>query len=137
VIRLARAERAAGRPERALARLDAALEETPGWVELRLARAEALGALGGREGEARSERETALAMIDGGGDGLDPAARAHLLWLRARLLEDLGRREEAARTLGGVLARPDLLRADARREARGLAGRLGIEPPDGAPEPPR
>jgi arylsulfatase A-like enzyme/Tfp pilus assembly protein PilF len=136
-IRLARAERAAGRPERALARLDAALEETPGWVELRLARAEALDALGGREREARSERETALAMIDGGGDGLDPAARAHLLWLRARLLEDLGRREEAARTLGGVLARPDLLRADARREARSLAGRLGIEPPDGAPEPPR
>jgi arylsulfatase A-like enzyme len=135
-IRLARAERAAGRPDRAVARLDAALRATPGWIELRFARAEALDALEGRAGEARTERETTLGMIDAGLAGLDPAARARLLWIRARLLEDLGRREEAARSLEEVLARPELLVADARREARSLALRLGIDAPGGAGELP-
>ncbi len=135
-IRLARAERRAGRSDRAVARLDAALRASPGWVELRLARAEVLDELGGRAVEARAEREAALAILDRGMAGLDPAVRGHLLWVRARILEDLGRREEAARSLEEALVRPELLVADTRREARSLALRLGIDPPRQARETP-
>jgi tetratricopeptide (TPR) repeat protein len=135
-LRLARAERTAGRPDRAVARLDAALRASPGWVELRLARAEVLEGLEGRAAEARVERETALAILDQGMAGLDPTVRARLLWVRARILEDLGRREEAARSLEEALVRPELLVADARREARSLALRLGMDLLRRAPEVP-
>jgi tetratricopeptide (TPR) repeat protein len=126
-LRLARAERKVGRPERAVGWLDAALRESPGWVELRVARADALEDLEGRAEEARAERETALAAIDGDISEFDPAVRARLLWLRSRVLEDLGRREEASRSVMEALSRPELLAVDARRDARALAARVGAD----------
>ena len=135
-LRLARAERKARRPERAVVWLDAALRESPGWVELRLARAQALEELEGRSADARGERETALTVIDGGIAELDPSVRARLLWLRARTLQELGRRDDAARSLREALARPELLAPDARREARTLAARLGIDAAEGGSELP-
>jgi hypothetical protein len=82
------------------------------------------------------EREAALAILDQGMVGLDPAVRARMLWLRARILEDLGRREEAGRSLAEALVRPELLVAATRREARSLALELGIAPPRQAGELP-
>jgi SOS response regulatory protein OraA/RecX len=75
-------------------------------------------------------------VIDGGIAELDPSVRARLLWLRARALQDLGRRDDAARSLREALARPELLAPQVRREARTLAARLGIDAAEGGSELP-
>jgi choline-sulfatase len=117
-LRLARAEVSAGRPERALERLDAAFQRHPGEASLAQARGHLLEASGRLE-PALEAQETALRLAPRHAVTQQEVAR-----LLARLGRDLDRALELAESAVDVSAEsPDAVATLARvRLARGEAG---------------
>ena len=126
-LRVATAEAADGEIDTALRRIERALERAPEDPQLVRGRGLLL-AQSGRHQEALVAFEAALALAQA-----DAGLRAHLHYLRAEALFELGRSAEARRALDQALASPQAGASEWRAAAARLRDRLeSALPPQGA-----